>query len=176
VLSWGAWQTWRGQIEAREASQQRGTPSTLTLLRISSMMSREIVRKHGLMLMLGSMQAGERLASFLLELADRFEARGYSSREFILRMSRAEIGSFLGITLETVSRLLSQFGRMGLIDVQHVRGVRIADRDGLRRLAAGREPEQRSRDCAELRIAPPRALAQRRAATVAVPELEEEYA
>jgi len=59
VLSWGAWQTWRGQIEAREASQQRGTPSTLTLLRISSMMSREIPAGEPVMSNLGAILAWE---------------------------------------------------------------------------------------------------------------------
>lgn len=84
------------------------------------LMSREIVRKQGLMLMLGSMHADERLASFLVDLSDRFELRGYSSREFGLRMTRAEIGSFLGITVETVSRVISQFAKDGLIALRGV--------------------------------------------------------
>jgi CRP/FNR family transcriptional regulator len=118
------------------------------------LMGREIARKHGLMLMLGTMSADERLATFLLDLADRFEARGYSSREFVLRMTRAEIGSFLGITLETVSRVLSQFARDGWIDLFGVKQVRITDREQLRRLAVGRQapmPETQLRQAARLR-------------------------
>ncbi|HEY4038348.1 MAG TPA: helix-turn-helix domain-containing protein [Burkholderiaceae bacterium] len=111
------------------------------------MMSRELVHKHGLMLMLGSMRADERLATFLLDLSDRHQSRGYSSTEFVLRMSRAEIGSFLGITIETVSRVMSQFAKDGLIDLQGVKQVRIADVERLRQRAIGREagkPSQRA--------------------------------
>ncbi len=113
--------------------------ATLPELRRSlhTAISREIGRKQGLMLMLGTMLADERLASFLLDLSDRYALRGLSSRDLGLRMSRAEIGSYLGITLETVSRVLSQFAKDGLIEVRQVRNVRITDRDGLRRLAAG---------------------------------------
>jgi CRP/FNR family transcriptional regulator len=68
-------------------------------------MSREIVRDHGVMMLLGTMRAEERLAAFLLNLSQRFKARGYSPAEFNLRMSRDEIGSYLGLKLETVSRL-----------------------------------------------------------------------
>ena len=109
------------------------------------LMSREIVRKHALVLMLGSMQAHQRLATFLLDLADRFAERGYSKKEFTLRMTRAEIGSFLGITLETVSRVLSRFARDGLIDLQHVTQVRILDPQGLRHLAALAPPGRSER-------------------------------
>jgi len=101
------------------------------------LMSRDIVRQQRLMLMLGGMHAHERLAGFLVDLADRFEARGYSGREFILRMTRAEIGSFLGLTLETVSRVMSQFLRDGLIDLRNVKQIRLADPGRLRRIAAG---------------------------------------
>jgi CRP/FNR family transcriptional regulator len=112
---------------------------------IYRLMSREIVRKHALMLMLGSMQAHQRLATFLLDLAERFGALGYSRKEFMLRMTRAEIGSFLGITLETVSRVLSQFVRDGLIDLQHITQVRLIDPEGLRRLAALAPPGRSER-------------------------------
>jgi CRP/FNR family transcriptional regulator, anaerobic regulatory protein len=60
-------------------------------------MSREIVREHGVMLLLGSMRAEERLAAFLLNLSQRLSTRGYSPSEFILRMTREEIGSYLGL-------------------------------------------------------------------------------
>ncbi len=99
-------------------------------------MSREIVREHGVMLLLGSMHAEERLAAFLLNLSQRFEARGYSRSEFVLRMTRAEIGSFLGLKLETVSRALSRFASDGLIEVNQ-KHLRIVDWDGLRAIMAG---------------------------------------
>ena len=72
-------------------------------------MSREITRDYGVMLLLGSMRAEERLAAFLLNLSQRFVARGYSSTQFLLRMTREEIGSYLGLKLETVSRAFSRF-------------------------------------------------------------------
>ena len=76
---------------------------------VARLMSREIVREHSLMMLLGSMNAEERLAAFLLNLSQRMKARGYSASEFHLRMSRAEIGSYLGMKLETVSRTFSAF-------------------------------------------------------------------
>ncbi|HEX4585426.1 MAG TPA: helix-turn-helix domain-containing protein [Burkholderiaceae bacterium] len=120
---------------------------------LHQLMGREIARKQSLMLMLGSMSADERLATFLLDLADRFEARGYSSSEFVLRMTRAEIGSFLGITLETVSRVLSHFARDGWIDLSGVKQVRITDRAQLRRLAVGREAPKPEKQPARLHAA-----------------------
>ncbi len=96
-------------------------------------MSREIVRDHGVMMLLGTMRAEERLAAFLLNLSQRFTARGYSPAEFYLRMTRDEIGSYLGLKLETVSRAFSRFQEEGLIAVQQ-KYVRILDTDGLKKL------------------------------------------
>ncbi|MDQ8021898.1 MAG: fumarate/nitrate reduction transcriptional regulator Fnr [Moraxellaceae bacterium] len=93
-------------------------------------MSREIVRDQGLMVLLGSMKAEERIAAFLLNLSTRMKARGYSSSEFHLRMTREEIGSYLGLKLETVSRTLSKFDAEGLIGVQH-KHIRILNSQGL---------------------------------------------
>lgn len=94
-------------------------------------LSREIVREHGVMLLLGTMRAEERLAVFLLNLSQRYHRRGYSATEFNLRMTREEIGSFLGLKLETVSRLFSRFQDEGLIEVQQ-RAVRLVKLDELR--------------------------------------------
>jgi CRP/FNR family transcriptional regulator len=94
-------------------------------------MSREIVREHGVMLLLGSMKAEERLAAFLLNLSQRFAARGYSPTEFNLRMTRREIGSYLGLKLETVSRALSAFQEHGLLEVRQ-RQLRLLDLPGLK--------------------------------------------
>ena len=96
-------------------------------------MSREIVRDHGVMLLLGSMRAEERLAAFLLNLSQRFTARGYSSSDFILRMTREEIGSYLGLKLETVSRAFSKFQDDNLISVQQ-KHIRISDITGLKKV------------------------------------------
>ena len=97
---------------------------------VHKIMSREIVREHGVMLLLGSMRAEERVASFLLNLLQRLHARGFSEAELVLRMTREEIGSYLGLTLETVSRTFSRFAEDGLIEVKH-RQVRIVDGAGL---------------------------------------------
>lgn len=96
-------------------------------------MSREIVREHGVMMLLGSMRAEERLAAFLLNLSQRLSMRGYSPHEFNLRMTREEIGSYLGLKLETVSRVFSKFQEEGLIAVQQ-KHVRIVDSAGLREI------------------------------------------
>jgi CRP/FNR family transcriptional regulator len=91
-------------------------------------MSREIVRESGVMMLLGVMRAEERIAAFLLNLSQRLSARGYSPMEFHLRMTREEIGSYLGLKLETVSRAFSKFQADSLIEVdqKHVRILNIA--------------------------------------------------
>jgi CRP/FNR family transcriptional regulator len=94
-------------------------------------MSSEIVRDHSIMLLLGSMRAEERLAAFLLNLSQRFAARGYSPSAFQLRMTRQEIGNYLGMKLETVSRTFSQFQAAGLISVRN-KAVEILDAKNLR--------------------------------------------
>ena len=94
-------------------------------------MSRELVRDQGVMLLLGTMRAEERLAAFLLNLSQRFVARGFSPSEFHLRMTREEIGSYLGLSLETVSRLFSRFQEEGLIAVQQ-KHIVIHDIPGLK--------------------------------------------
>ena len=100
---------------------------------LHSVLSREIVRDHGVMMLLGSMSAEERLATFLLNLSRRFTARGFSASDFHLRMTREEIGSYLGLKLETVSRLFSRFHDDGLIEVEQ-KHVRILDIPGLQGL------------------------------------------
>jgi len=101
---------------------------------LNALLSREIGRERKVMLMLGTMRAEQRLASFLLDLGDRYRARGYSASEFLLRMTREEIGCHLGLKLETVSRLFSRFHKDGLIRVQG-REVKLLDRVALQQLA-----------------------------------------
>lgn len=103
---------------------------------VHRVMSREIVRDHGVMLLLGGMRAEERVAAFLSNLAQRLQARGFSPSTFILRMTRQEIGTYLGLTLETVSRCFSKLHEDGVLDVQQ-RNVRIVDAPALQRIVAG---------------------------------------
>jgi CRP/FNR family transcriptional regulator len=104
---------------------------------LHKVLSREIVRDHGVMMLLGSMRAEERLATFLINLSKRFLRRRYSASEFHLRMTREEMGSYLGLKLETVSRLFSAFQKDGLIEVNQ-KHVRILDIAGLERVLAQR--------------------------------------
>ncbi len=106
--------------------------STNLQMVMARLMSREIVREHNLMMLLGSMNADERLAAFLLNMSQRLKARGYSANEFHLRMSRAEIGSYLGMKLETVSRTFSAFQQQRLLEVDK-KHIRILDIEGLKR-------------------------------------------
>ena len=98
---------------------------------VHKMMSREIVRENSVILLLGSMKAEERLAAFLLNLLQRLHARGFSKSELVLRMTREEIGSFLGLKLETVSRAFSKFAEDGIIEVKQ-RNLKILKPDALK--------------------------------------------
>lgn len=100
---------------------------------VHKIMSREIVRENSVMMLLGNMRAEERLAAFLLNLVQRLHARGFSQSEFVLRMTREEIGSYLGMKLETVSRTFSKFSDEGIIDVKQ-RYVRIVEPEALKKI------------------------------------------
>ena len=100
------------------------------------LMSREIVRDQGVMLLLGNMRAEERIAAFLLNLSQRLHHRGFAANDFILRMSREEIGSYLGLKLETVSRTLSRFHQEGLIVVEH-KHIRLLKPEMLNQMVSG---------------------------------------
>jgi CRP/FNR family transcriptional regulator, anaerobic regulatory protein len=95
------------------------------------MFSNEIVREQRMMLLLGSMRAEERVSAFLLNLSERLTARGYSPSDFVLRLTREEIGSLLGMKLETVSRIFSKFQKAELIEIDG-KHVRIVSIEGLR--------------------------------------------
>jgi CRP/FNR family transcriptional regulator, anaerobic regulatory protein len=103
-------------------------------------MSREIVRDQSVMLLLGSLRAHERVAAFVLNLSERLQARGLSAHELVLRMSRQEIASFLGLTLETVSRSFSQLSTQGVLQVQH-KQIRILQMQTLAQIAQGADPQ-----------------------------------
>jgi CRP/FNR family transcriptional regulator len=116
---------------ARDALELMVRQEPLLQRELFRMLANEIARERALMLLLGSMRAEERLAAFLLNLSQRLAARGYSATRFILRMTREEIGSLLGLKLETVSRILSRFQAEKLIRV-HNREIEISDLAQLR--------------------------------------------
>jgi CRP/FNR family transcriptional regulator, anaerobic regulatory protein len=97
-------------------------------------MSSALREEHGWLAALGLLSSEGRLAAFLMDLSQRFAARGFSPRRFELRMTRAEIGCFLGLTIETVSRVFSKFQKIGLLKVAR-RDVEIIDESSLLVLA-----------------------------------------
>jgi len=98
------------------------------------LLAQEFSRAQSRSLLLGTMCADQRLATFLLDLSRRYAARGFSSCEFLLRMTRDEIGSYLGMKIETVSRVLSRFQDQGVLQVQG-RLVKLLDPVALRQIA-----------------------------------------
>ena len=86
------------------------------------------------MISLGTLSAERRVAAFLFDVAQRHAALGFSPRHFILRMGRADMGSFLALKHETVTRALSRLAELGYITVQR-REVRVLDTAALMRLA-----------------------------------------
>lgn len=112
--------------------------SPMLMERFHRMLSEELMHEQELILMLGSMRVEQRMAVFLVGLAERYAARGYAATSFHLRMCRADIGAYLGITLETVSRLLTRFARLGLIAVDN-RSVELVDLPQLMAIAGGAE-------------------------------------
>jgi CRP/FNR family transcriptional regulator, anaerobic regulatory protein len=112
----------------------QGIAQTLPSLQraLTSYLAREIVRGYRAMLLLGSMNARERLAAFLLDLVRRLQRRGYSASEIMLRMTREEIGSHLGLQVETVSRCFSALQKAGVVAIEG-RHVVISDIDALER-------------------------------------------
>ncbi len=95
------------------------------------LLSKEISEEAEMMSLLSKSTAEERLASFLISLSERFKRRGFSASDFFLSMSRQEIGSYLGLALETVSRLFTRFQEDGVLKVER-KHVQIIDADRLR--------------------------------------------
>ncbi len=102
------------------------------------MMSQEITREQNAMILLGNMRAEQRFAAFLINLSSCYAARGYSSTQFQLRMSREDIGNYLGLTIESISRLISRFKKLGWLIIDK-REVQLVDIARLKLLAAGAE-------------------------------------
>ena len=113
------------------------------------MISSELIREQEMIGIMGSQNAESRVAFFLVQLSDRFHLMGYSAKSFILRMSREEIGSYLGLSMETVSRSFSQFDRIGAINVR-ARHVSINRKEVLEQLY--KFPEQKISSNSKLRM------------------------
>ena len=110
-----------------------------TLLRhFHRIMSKEITREQSVILLLGNMRAEQRFAAFLVNLSSRYAARGYSPTSFQLRMTREDIGNYLGLTIESISRLLSKLKKDGLLKVSN-REIELTDLPMLKALATGAE-------------------------------------
>ena len=103
----------------------------INLLKVAA---EQMQRDQKLVLMLARKDADGRIASFLEDLATRYQLRGYSSSIFLLTMSRQDIGSYLGLAVETVSRTLTRFQDSGVLKVNR-REVEITNHDALRRIA-----------------------------------------
>ena len=102
---------------------------------VMRMMSNEINYDQEMLLMLNKKTAEERLAAFLAKLSTRFGERGFSKKEFRLTMTRGEIGNYLGLTVETISRLLSRFQKAGIINVEG-KFISILEQDKLFKVAS----------------------------------------
>ncbi|HEX2886465.1 Crp/Fnr family transcriptional regulator [Vineibacter terrae] len=103
--------------------------------RLLQIASTELAAAQDQMLLLGRKTATERVASFLIRLSDRAVAHGRSGNPVCLPMTRAEIGDYLGLTLETVSRTMTQLRKRGAIDLDNTSVVRLTSEETLRRLA-----------------------------------------
>ena len=110
---------------------------------IYRMLTREVARNHDIMLQFGIRDAEVRLVAFLLDLAKRCRRRGLSDSDLTLRLSRAEMGSYLGLNLATISRALSRLQDAGLMQVQG-RHIKLLDPPSLKSMVAGETPRVRA--------------------------------
>ncbi|MES2261260.1 MAG: cyclic nucleotide-binding domain-containing protein [Pseudomonadota bacterium] len=108
-------------------------------LQFHHLMSSEIARQQATMLMLGNTRAPQRLAAFLLEQSVRCQLRGESGIRFQLRMSREDIATYLGLTAESISRLLSAFQHAGAMHVSN-RAIELLAPDWLRQIVRQTAP------------------------------------
>lgn len=103
---------------------------------LNKLLSRQIVHDHRMLMLISRMSSDARLAAFLLDLSRRLNVRGYSARQFVLKMSREEISIYLGLRLETISRCIAHLRDQGLLEISG-RNVKILDMEGLKNLTAG---------------------------------------
>ncbi|MDZ7874046.1 MAG: helix-turn-helix domain-containing protein [Rhizobium sp.] len=109
---------------------------------IGAALKQMLRRSQALATLLGRKTAQEKVASALLDLAERFirpsTAPEFQRTTFRLYLTRNDLADWLGLTLETVSRCLNSFKRSGLITFNHPEIITIADEEALRRLASGK--------------------------------------
>ena len=125
-------------LEMKTSEQLEELSSSIASLQhqMYKLLSKEIGQDTEMLLLLGKRNAEERLAAFLLSLSERFDRRGFSPRDFYLSMSRHEIGNYLGLAVETVSRLFTRFQDEGLLQVER-KHIQLKDLDGLRAVLTG---------------------------------------
>ena len=99
----------------------------------------ELDATRGNLMALARLNPIERLAGFLVDMAQRRRRQGQDDTEVILPMTRTDIGDFLGLTIETVSRTFTKLRTMGLIELPQSNRVKLVDRAGLESLAAGED-------------------------------------
>jgi CRP/FNR family transcriptional regulator len=99
--------------------------------------SQELLAARELLFTVSQRTAAERLAGFLLALSRRNERRGENANEIVLPMTRTDIADFLGLTIETVSRMFTRFRNAGLIELRHSILITVRDLKGLAQIAAG---------------------------------------
>jgi len=104
------------------------------------LMSRELTNENESMLLLGRKSAEEKIATFLINLSSRLHSLGYSATEFRLPMSRQEIGNYLGLTVETVSRIFSRLQKELLISIDR-KLIKINDLDALHYMCSGKKED-----------------------------------
>ena len=100
-----------------------------------NLISREISQDHKMLLLLAKKNSDQRIATFLLSLSGRFKLRGLSSDSFILSMSRQDIANYLGLAVETVSRILTRLSDDNVVNVTR-RSIEIIDHDRLLQIAS----------------------------------------
>jgi CRP/FNR family transcriptional regulator, anaerobic regulatory protein len=100
------------------------------------LMSREITQDHQVISLLGKSSAEERIAALLLSISNRNSRRNLSASVFVLPMSRTDIGNYLGLTIETVSRIFTRLQQQQVIEVDK-KEIRITNMDGLHQIANG---------------------------------------
>ncbi len=110
---------------------------------IMRLMSREITKENKLLITINKRSAEERIATFLVSLSSRFHKLGYSAKEFNLPMSRQDIGNYLGLTIETVSRLFTKFQKSGLVKIDK-KTVSIEDMQTLHAICDGFSEKDKS--------------------------------
>jgi CRP/FNR family transcriptional regulator len=127
------------RVRCLSAASLRQTASEDPMLgfKLYQALARELAATRDLMLTTGQRSAMERVAGFLMALSRREERNGQDATSFELPMTRSDIGDFLGLTIETVSRTFTKLKLMGLLDLPHCNQVKLRDIGALRSLADG---------------------------------------